>query len=51
MIQLGNRYNHRQFLTLKEDQSIGWTSDGRWEELLNMADILPGEGPGIGYRL
>lgn len=51
MIQFGNKYNHRQFLTLKEDRSVRWTSDGRWDELLNMADILPGEGPGVGYRL
>lgn len=52
MAQVGNRYGHRQFLTLKEDQSIGWTSDERWEELMSMADVLSGErSQGLGSRL
>lgn len=52
MSHLGNRYNHRQFLTLKEDKSIEWTSDERWDELMSMVDILPGEGTqGIKHRL
>jgi hypothetical protein len=30
-------------LTLKEDQSIAWAEDGRWNELMNIAKVLPGE--------
>lgn len=30
-------------LTLKENQSIAWSEDARWEQLLIIAGVLPGE--------
>lgn len=30
-------------LTLKEDQTIAWAKDPRWDELMNIAKVLPGE--------
>ncbi|KAF8549438.1 alpha/beta-hydrolase [Imleria badia] len=33
-----------QALTLREDQSIGWSHDARWEHFLTIAGVLPGEG-------
>ena len=43
VIQSGNAHASREVLTLKEDQSIGWTDDARYEEFMGLADILPGE--------
>jgi carboxylesterase type B len=33
-----------QALTLKEDQSIGWSQDARYDHLLAIAGVLPSEG-------
>lgn len=33
-----------QALTLKEDQSIAWSQDARYERFLAIAGVLPGEG-------
>lgn len=32
-----------EVLTLKEDQSIEWAEDERWNELMNVVKVLPGE--------
>ncbi|KAG8221138.1 Alpha/Beta hydrolase protein [Butyriboletus roseoflavus] len=33
-----------QALTLREDQTIAWQDDKRWDQLMNVAKVLPGEG-------
>lgn len=33
-----------QALTLRADQSIGWSEDTRYERFLDIASVLPGEG-------
>lgn len=33
-----------QALMLREDHSIGWSHDARWEHFLSIANVLPGEG-------
>ncbi|KAH0836860.1 Alpha/Beta hydrolase protein [Lanmaoa asiatica] len=33
-----------QALTLKEDQTITWQDDEKWDQLMNIAKVLPGEG-------
>ncbi|KZV76028.1 alpha/beta-hydrolase [Peniophora sp. CONT] len=33
----------REILTLKEDRTIGWTEDARWEEYMRIRRALPGE--------
>lgn len=33
----------KKMLTLKEDKTIGWTTDARWEDMMRLAKILPGE--------
>jgi hypothetical protein len=33
-----------QALTLKEDQTIAWEEDKKWEQLMEIAKVLPGEG-------
>jgi hypothetical protein len=34
----------RRILTLREDQSIGWEDDHRWDSLMFLAsEVLPGE--------
>ncbi|KAF9454428.1 carboxylesterase [Macrolepiota fuliginosa MF-IS2] len=50
VIQSGNTHQYREVLTLKEDQSVGWTNDERWNEFMDLVDILPGER-GKGSRL
>jgi len=50
VIHSGNPHQPREVLTLKEDQSIGWTNDERWNEFMDLVDILPGER-GQGSRL
>ncbi|KXN88001.1 hypothetical protein AN958_07813 [Leucoagaricus sp. SymC.cos] len=39
----GNTHSPSQVLALNEDQSIGWTSDKRWNEWMSLVDLLPGE--------
>lgn len=45
----GSEYNSgengdvRKVLTLYEDMSIGWTMDERWEEIMRLTKVLPGE--------
>lgn len=33
-----------QALTLREDQTIAWQDDKRWDQLMNIAKVLNGEG-------
>jgi len=33
----------KEMLTLRENQTIEWTTDSRWEEMMRLATILPGE--------
>ena len=33
----------KEALTLTTDQTISWQMDGRWDELMKVAKILPGE--------
>lgn len=33
-----------QALTLKEDQTIEWQEDKRWNQLMDIVKVLPGEG-------
>ncbi|KAF8836936.1 alpha/beta-hydrolase [Paxillus ammoniavirescens] len=33
-----------QALTLKEDQTIAWEGDKKWEQLMEIVKVLPGEG-------
>lgn len=33
----------KEVLTLTEDCKIKWTTDERWEEMMKLAMILPGE--------
>lgn len=33
-----------QALTLREDQTIAWQDDKRWDQLMNIVKVLPGEG-------
>lgn len=33
----------REVLTLTENREIKWTTDERWEEMMKLARILPGE--------
>ncbi|THH16881.1 hypothetical protein EUX98_g9230 [Antrodiella citrinella] len=33
----------REMLTLKEDKTIAWTEDGRWDEVSKLLKVLPGE--------
>lgn len=33
-----------QALTLREDQTIAWQDDQRWDQLMNIAKVLNGEG-------
>jgi hypothetical protein len=35
---------HHPVLSLRENKSIGWDEDRRWEELMRLLDALPGEG-------
>jgi hypothetical protein len=32
-----------EILTLKEDLTIEWSTDGRWGDMMKLATILPGE--------
>jgi hypothetical protein len=32
-----------KMLTLKPDQTIEWTEDEDWENIMRLADVLPGE--------
>jgi len=34
------RYNPRRILTLKEDKTIEWTDDTKWDELTKLHDTL-----------
>jgi hypothetical protein len=34
----------REMLTLKDDRTIEWTMDSRWEDMMKLATVLPGEG-------
>lgn len=38
------RLGVKEVLTLKDDQTIGWTTDSRWEKMMRLATALPGEG-------
>ncbi|EIW75118.1 carboxylesterase [Coniophora puteana RWD-64-598 SS2] len=33
----------KDILTLKEDKTIGWTVDKKWDELMSIVPVLPGE--------
>ena len=33
----------REVLTLKEDKTIGWVEDVKYDEILRLAQVLPGE--------
>jgi hypothetical protein len=33
----------RQMLTLKADRTIGWTDDHRWDEVMRLRVVIPGE--------
>lgn len=33
----------REMLTLKEDRTIEWTVDSRWEDMMKLVTVLPGE--------
>jgi len=33
-----------EMLTLKEDLTIEWSTDGRWGDIMKLATVLPGEG-------
>ena len=33
----------REVLTLKEDRTIKWSTDSRWEDMMKLATVLPGE--------
>ncbi|KAI0948177.1 hypothetical protein AcW1_009761 [Taiwanofungus camphoratus] len=39
----GNRKALEEVLMLKEDKTIGWRSDERWEELMRLRGAFPGE--------
>lgn len=43
-VEKGNMRGVRDILTLKEDRTIEWTVDGRWDELMRLKVALPGEG-------
>lgn len=32
-----------EMLTLKEDRVVEWTKDAKWDELMKLSNILPGE--------
>jgi len=34
----------REMLTLKDNRTIEWTADSRWEDVMRLATVLPGEG-------
>jgi len=46
VLEAGNIHSCNQMLTLKEDQSISWTTDKLWGELMDLVNILPGEWKG-----
>lgn len=33
----------RTVITLKEDKTIGWAEDGRWDEIMKFRIVVPGE--------
>lgn len=39
----GNYYDSRKVFILRKDQTIGWTSDKRWDKFMDLVDILPDE--------
>lgn len=49
MMSQGSEYNIgscggvKTVLALKEDMSIGWAADERWEDIMRLTTILPGE--------
>jgi hypothetical protein len=34
----------REMLTLTDNRTIEWTADSRWEDVMRLATVLPGEG-------
>ena len=43
VLEAGNSHTFNQVLTLREDQTISWTIDRLWGELMDLVSILPGE--------
>jgi len=43
VLEGGNIHTSSQVLTLREDQTISWTIDRLWGELMDLVSILPGE--------
>lgn len=49
MMSQGSDYNLGDYggvktvLALKEDMSIGWVEDERWEDIMRLTRVLPGE--------
>lgn len=43
VLEAGNSHTFNQVLTLREDQTISWTIDRLWGELMDLVNILPGE--------
>lgn len=39
----GNTKELQEVLALKEDKTIGWKQDDRWDELMRLREALPGE--------
>ncbi|CAL1698757.1 unnamed protein product [Somion occarium] len=38
-----SRRSVKDILALKADRSIGWITDGKWDEIMKLATVLPGE--------
>jgi hypothetical protein len=34
-----------EMLTLRDDRTVGWTTDCRWEDMMRLATALPGKRP------
>ena len=35
--------NMKKVYALKADKTVGWKDDERWDELMHLASVLPGE--------
>ncbi|KAI0077724.1 alpha/beta-hydrolase [Panus rudis PR-1116 ss-1] len=39
-----NQHSVLEVLALKEDKTIGWIEDTRWDSMMRLSQVLPGEG-------